>query len=157
MKPVYLLLFTCSILLSACTDTTENKKTSVETVKDAVKPFSKIPLIFDTDANNELDDQHALAYLLFNGGTFDVLGITVNATFNGGDIKGHYEEAERVLKLCDLDQKIPLIAGANADFEEIKGKLGEMDFDGKEAVDFIIEEARKERSQTLKTKSESSG
>ena len=25
-----------------------------------------IPVIFDTDANNELDDQHALAYLLFS-------------------------------------------------------------------------------------------
>ena len=25
-----------------------------------------IPVIFDTDANNELDDQHALAYLLLN-------------------------------------------------------------------------------------------
>ena len=29
-----------------------------------------IPVIFDTDANNELDDQHALAYLLLNDSTF---------------------------------------------------------------------------------------
>src|SRR4029453_2741022 len=36
--------------------------------------------LVDTDANNELDDQHALAYLLFNGRSFDVEGITVNAT-----------------------------------------------------------------------------
>ena len=27
-----------------------------------------IRVLFDSDANNELDDQHALAYLLFNGG-----------------------------------------------------------------------------------------
>jgi purine nucleosidase len=30
------------------------------------KTDKRIPVIFDTDANNELDDQHALAYLLFN-------------------------------------------------------------------------------------------
>lgn len=46
-----------------------------------------IPVIFDTDANNELDDQHALAYLLLNEETFDVLGITVNATRSGGEIE----------------------------------------------------------------------
>jgi hypothetical protein len=37
-------------------------------------------VILDTDANNELDDQHAIAYLLFNGQVFDVEGITVNRT-----------------------------------------------------------------------------
>jgi len=30
----------------------------------------KIRVILDTDANNELDDQHAIAYMLFNGSTF---------------------------------------------------------------------------------------
>jgi len=28
---------------------------------------NRISVIIDTDANNELDDQHALAYLFFNG------------------------------------------------------------------------------------------
>jgi purine nucleosidase len=37
-------------------------------------------VIFDTDANNEIDDQHALAYLLFSGDVFAVEGVTVNAT-----------------------------------------------------------------------------
>ena len=31
---------------------------------------SRIRVIFDTDTNNEVDDQHALAYLLFNGNAF---------------------------------------------------------------------------------------
>jgi hypothetical protein len=53
----------------------------------------KIRVILDADANNELDDQHAIAYLLFNGNVFDVEGITVNKTKNGGDINKHYEEA----------------------------------------------------------------
>ena len=52
----------------------------------------RIPILFDTDANNELDDQFALAYLLLNGETFDVRGTTVNATFNGGGIREHYNE-----------------------------------------------------------------
>ena len=32
----------------------------------------KIRIILDTDANNELDDQHAIAYMLFNDSIFDV-------------------------------------------------------------------------------------
>ena len=38
----------------------------------------KIRIILDTDANNELDDQHAIAYMLFNDSIFDVEGITIN-------------------------------------------------------------------------------
>ena len=54
----------------------------------AAQPATRIPVIVDTDANNELDDQHALAYVLLNGDTFDVEGVTVNATRGGGDIRG---------------------------------------------------------------------
>ena len=73
---------------------------------------TRIPVIVDTDANNELDDQHALAYVLLNGDTFDVKGVTVNATRGGGDIREHYEEARRVMALCGV-AGIPLHAGAN--------------------------------------------
>jgi purine nucleosidase len=40
-----------------------------------------------------LEDQHAIAYLLFNGEVFDVEGITVNRSFNGGEVEKHFEEA----------------------------------------------------------------
>lgn len=73
----------------------------------------KIKVLFDSDANNELDDQHALAYLLFNGDVFDVVGVTVNTTRNGGDIHEQYKEAERVMRLCNQFGKIPLLKGAN--------------------------------------------
>ena len=73
----------------------------------------------------------------------------MNATYNGGDIKEHYAEAERVLKLCNLDNKIPLYVGANASFEEIRKSIHQQDYDGKEAVGFIIREARKNRDQNL--------
>jgi purine nucleosidase len=117
---------------------------------------SKIPVLFDTDANNEVDDQHALAYLLFSGDHFKIEGVTVNATSspagysNESDVSDHYEEAKRVMQLCgELYGKIPLKTGANDSFEEIKNYIDEPDFDGHEAVDFIIEQAMQSRSQKL--------
>jgi inosine-uridine nucleoside N-ribohydrolase len=109
----------------------------------------KYQVIFDTDANNELDDQHALAYLLFNGGTFDVRGVTVNTTFNGGNIDKHYEEAERVITLCGLRGKIPLFRGADKSFEEIRPHIGNKDFDGHQAVNFIIAQAKQAEGKKL--------
>ncbi len=149
MKTNNLLLALLTVLLFACKPVTEeNQKTASDHNVTAESP-TKIPVIFDTDANNELDDQHALAYLLFNGDVFDIRGVTVNATFNGGEIDGHYEEAERVMKLCGMYEKIPLIAGANGDFEKIMETIDQADFDGKAAVDFIIKEARTEGKQKL--------
>lgn len=109
----------------------------------------RIPVLLDTDANNELDDQHAMAYLFFNDEVFNVVGVTVNATFNGGDIEEQVAEAERVMKLCDVHNRIPLRAGANGSFEAIRGTLDEPRFDGHEAIEFIIEEAKKDRPEPL--------
>lgn len=105
-------------------------------------PKIRLSVIFDTDANNELDDQHALAYLLMSGDDFDVKGVTVNATSSGGDIDEHYKEAERIIKLCDLYKKVPLIIGANDNFEKIKKDIDLPNFDGYKAVNFIIEQAK---------------
>ena len=101
----------------------------------------RLRVIVDTDANNELDDQHALAYVLFNGDRFEVEGITVNATRGGGDITQQVEEARRVIALCTLEGKVPLHGGANGSFTQIRPHITEAGFDGKEAVDFIIERA----------------
>lgn len=109
----------------------------------------KIRVLLDTDANNELDDQHAIAYLLFNGDTFDVDGITVNRTSGGGDIDQHYAEAERIVRLSDLHEQIPVVKGASGSFEEIAGELDAPGFDGVDAVEFIIERAHAEEDQQL--------
>lgn len=109
----------------------------------------KIKVLFDTDANNELDDQHALAYLLFNGHVLDVVGVTVNTTWNGGDIQEQYNEAERVMRLCNQFGKIPLLKGANGNFEKIRSSLNDDDFDGSDAVNFIIEQARAAGNEKL--------
>lgn len=107
-------------------------------------PVALQKVIFDTDANNELDDQHALAYLLFNGDEFEVESVTVNATFNGGDIEGHYEEANRILQLCNLQGDIALLKGANAGYDEIIAQWDAENYDGMEAVDHLIEVTKKE-------------
>jgi hypothetical protein len=114
-----------------------------------VESDSKIDVIFDTDANNELDDQHAMAYLFFNRDLFDIKAVTVNATRNGGDIDGHYLEAERVMRLCQVFDRIPLLKGANGSFNEIENTLNLPDFDGHDAVNFIIDEAKKHTRQKL--------
>lgn len=110
---------------------------------------STIRVILDTDANNELDDQHAIAYLLFNGDVFEAEGITVNRTRNGGDIDRHVAEAKRVVRLCGLDSKVKVIQGADGSFSEIVDQLGEPSFDGIEAVNFIIKRAKAKDSRKL--------
>lgn len=110
---------------------------------------TRVKVIFDTDANNELDDQHALAYLLLNEETFNVLGVTVNSTYNGGAIQSHYDEAKRVIELCGKDTLIPLLLGAEADFNSIQKHINQSMFDGNKAVDFIIAEANKKSSKKL--------
>lgn len=119
-------------------------------------PSPRHHVIFDTDANNEVDDQHALAYLLFNGDFFNVVGVTVNATSspegfsNESHVDEHFEEAQRVMHLCgDLHESVPLLRGANGSFVEIEDEVSKKDFDGQPAVDFIIEEALKKRESDL--------
>lgn len=110
---------------------------------------SRIQVIVDTDANNELDDQHALAYLLLNDTTFHVLGITVNATYNGGPVEEHLMEAQRVVDLVGWTNKVRVYKGANGNFTEIREYLDQLEFDGSDAVNFIIKEARKKRKEPL--------
>lgn len=144
LKRYSILLFLISGLLSC----KENPKVNDSAVNDTTveQEAQKIKVIFDTDANNELDDQHALAYLLFNGNTFNMDVVTVNATYNGGDIQKHYDEALRVLKLCRHENEITLLKGANGSFEEITANWNPESFDGQEAVDRILTDTKKEET-----------
>lgn len=109
----------------------------------------KIKILVDSDANNELDDQHALAYAFLNSGVFDVVGVTVNNTRNGDGIQGQHDEALRIIQLFNLENKIPLFKGADKNYDEILPRLDEPEFDGKPAVDFIIQEAMKMNDEKL--------
>lgn len=138
-SPILAALFISCLIFAGCSGTTSREQPE----------NSMIPVIFDTDANNELDDQHALAYLLLNQETFEVAGITVNATWGGGGIDNHYEEAVRIVQLCNQQETIPVYKGASGNFLEIKEMLEAPDFDGAEAVDFIIDESKKQRELPL--------
>lgn len=119
------------------------------TMNSSENEGSKIKILIDTDANNELDDQHALAYAFLNDEVFDVIGVTVNNTRNGYGIQGQYDEAERIIQLFNLDGKVPLYIGADKSYEEIAPTVNQSDFDGKPAVDFIIKEAMKVTGEKL--------
>ena len=114
-----------------------------------VSDTNKVRIILDTDANNEVDDQHAIAYLLMNGNYFDVEGITVNKTYNGGEVDQHLKEAERVIRLCNLYGKVKIYKGANGSFEDIRKNIQNKAFDGSEAVDFIIQQAKQKTDNEL--------
>lgn len=101
----------------------------------------RMRILFDTDANNEVDDQHALAYLLFSGDVFDIVGITVNRTRSGGDVEMQAREAERIVRLAGLENRFSVIRGANGSFHEIETHVSELTFDGAAAVDLIIRRA----------------
>ena len=88
--------------------------------KKGASTTKKRSVIFDTDANNEIDDQHAMAYLFSNQDYFDIKAVTVNATRNGGNIQGHYDEAERIMNLFNIGHTIPLLKGADKSFLEIR-------------------------------------
>jgi len=144
MKRIHIFPIVFLLLLLACVACTNNKAPG-----GSQDEAQGIPVIIDSDANNELDDQHAIAYLLLNTKVFNTIGITVNATRNGGAIDEHVQEASRIVKLCGLEGVIPVYAGANANFPEIRETISSETFDGHEAVDFIIKEAMKERKQKL--------
>lgn len=117
--------------------------------KVAKSEQARIKILIDTDANNELDDQHALAYAFLNQDVFDIVGITVNNTYNGDGIQGQYNEALRILQLFNLETKIPLLKGASKSYNEIAPNILNSNFDGFEAVDFIISEALKTKGEKL--------
>jgi purine nucleosidase len=143
MKYPFIISFLSMLLICSC----QSEKKESEAIEKGEHP--KIRLIYDTDANNELDDQFALIYLLVNGPTFDLEGVTVNATKSGGNIDEHYEEAKRILQLGQRFGQIPLLKGANGSFENIRPYVLEAGFDGKDGVDFIIEQANKKNEQEL--------
>ena len=109
----------------------------------------KVRILLDTDANNEIDDQHAIAYLLLSGDSFVVEGLTVNRTNNGGDIEAQALEAERVVSLCNMHPDLPVTRGASGSFEEIAPHIDKTRFDGSDAVNLMIRRAEAYSSRKL--------
>ena len=110
---------------------------------------NKVRILLDTDANNEIDDQHAIAYMLLSGDVFLVEGLTVNRTNNGGDIEAQALEAERVVGLCNMHPALPVTRGASSSFGEIVSRIDKPRFDGSDAVNLIIQRAEAYDGQKL--------
>ena len=115
--------------------------TAVTLAQTPAQPPARLRVLMDSDANNEMDDQYAIAYLLFNGDVFDVDAIAVNRTRGGGGIEQHVEEAERIVTLAGLHDRVPVWRGASGSFDEIKSHVGDAQFDGAPAVNGIIRRA----------------
>ena len=123
-KIVNVFLLAAVLFLSACAD-------------------HRIDVILDSDANNELDDQHAIAYLLMHQDEARILAITTNATRNGGDAHEQACEAQRVADLMgSLGEDIEVIPGATANYEDILDQYG-LVYDGQNAVECIVRAARR--------------
>lgn len=137
MKLKITLFISLCVMLYACTSSNQPQER-----------ISQARVIFDTDTNNELDDQHALAYLLFNQDRFKIEAITINTTSSGGGIDLQYAEAKRVLQLCAADT-LPVLKGADKSFAEILLTIDSSTFDGIEAVNKIISEANKPSNEKL--------
>jgi len=146
MKSKLIFFLSVSLLFATSCKKIKEKRSESNTLETASneKIAKKVKLIFDTDANNELDDQFAIAYMLLNGDTFDVKGITVNATRNDTDVQGHYDEAERIMQLCNLKDSLPLLKGAEGNFMKISENFDPLQYDGQDGVDFILEETKKD-------------
>ncbi|MCC5929433.1 MAG: nucleoside hydrolase [Cyclobacteriaceae bacterium] len=146
LASLYVAIFSVFLFI-ACSQNQDSAKEEAVSFKHHV--------IFDTDANNEVDDQYALAYLIFNGDHFALEGVTVNATSDPDGAHGyspvsdHYDEAKRVMQLCGVYGNIPLYTGAQKGFDDIKDDLDNPEFDGHEAVNFIIQQALRDRGQKL--------
>lgn len=139
-----LIIITSGCCLGAC-----SSSGSSEPAAPAHSKVSRQRLIIDTDTNNELDDQHALAYALYNQDVFSIEGITINNTRGGNGMQGHYKEALRILKLCNAQGRIPVRKGAVGIYSDISQHVNETTFDGKEAVDFIIERSMAQEDNKL--------
>jgi hypothetical protein len=98
----------------------------------------RMRLIVDTDIENEMDDQHALAYTLFNSHVFEVEGVTTNSKHQW-EVEPFEREAKRIVHLCA--STAPVHVGAYMTYDRIKGEINKPTFDGHAAVNFIIERA----------------
>lgn len=105
-----------------------------------------IPLIIDTDAKNEADDQYAIIHHLLSP-SIDVKGIVAahfeqKTGYEGGTMEKSYDEAVRLLKLADIED-VPALHGCEAPLKDRN------DAPISEGVEFIIEEARKVSGKKL--------
>ena len=103
--------------------------------------LGRVPIIIDTDINQDVDDRIAVPYALFDRERFEVVGLTSNNTRNGGDIDDHHAELLRVARMCGPWGEVPIRKGARSSFRNLRESVSDPDLDGAEAIDFMIAQA----------------
>ena len=91
---------------------------TITLIKNLERPKSKIDVVLDTDAYNEIDDQFAIAYMIANKEKLNVKAIYA-APFNNNKSSGpkdgmekSYDEIKKVLSLIDGTDKIEVYKGS---------------------------------------------
>ena len=115
---------------------------------------SRPRVVFDTDAQfrgdpttsrpreqGALGDQYALMYLLFRSDLLQMVAATT-ANVNDTSIDNQVSEVQRVAALCGSPD-LPIKRGAKGVYADLKDHVDEPGFDGAEAVNTIINAARR--------------
>ena len=100
-------------------------------------PAGALPLIIDTDAANEIDDQFALALALGSGERFRIEGLVAAHFGDAGGAKGidrSYAEIQHLLELAGMSGRVPVKRGADPLVYRDRPPRSE-------GVDFIIQRA----------------
>ena len=105
-------------------------------------PQERIPIVLDTDANHGVDDQNAIAFIVFRQDVFDIRAMVSNST-PGTSIGGMHDELEDIVAVCGAAGQFPLGRGPEQgnNFEQLRDQVGNDDFDGKAAVELIVQAA----------------
>lgn len=80
----------------------------------------RIPIVLDTDAFNEVDDQFAIAYALFSQNRIALQAIYAAPFLNGRvstpeeGMEQSYDEILHILRLCGREGTVPVYRGARA-------------------------------------------
>jgi purine nucleosidase len=119
---------------------------------------SRPRVVFDTDAQFRGDpttsrpreqgavgDQYALMYLLLRSDVLQMLAATT-ANVNGTSVDNQVSEVRRVASLSGAPD-LPIKRGAEGVYADIKDQLEDGNFDGAEAVNFIVSTARRATPQ----------
>lgn len=102
----------------------------------------KIPVLFDTDAGNEADDQLAIALALAMPERFEIKGF-VSAHFHDkkDNTQASFEEINRVLAFCNMKGMYPVIRGGDPlTYSHVPAES--------DGVDFIIDTAKTFSAET---------
>ena len=92
-------------------------------------------------------DQMALAYALFSDDLFRLRGVTLSSS-DGATIENQYSEVARVIQLAS-SKFASVYRGVEGKYVDIVPNIHAKNFDGKDAVQFLIDTALENRSEKL--------